>query len=206
MKNLIIILMLVGLFPSSINFIGNTAAFGQTRTILTTFTGVTYGTGYIPKHSGCAPESVTLFDTTACQWLYNGANAYAQNDLWQMAYDTAKKHLETCPSDFGNTAHDFGIMTQAMQNLGSTPELKAAYLAFLKSVLYYDTIHPEYFCKCVEAMEGAVPIPKDTMPGAGSRATNYGLAVVRWLILNTTCDTPGLRIEYNQSRQSQWEL
>ena len=161
--------------------------------------------GFVINHSGNTPQSLVGIDTAACQWLYNGANAYAQINIWQMAYDTAKKFLTTCPSDYPLTGHIFGITTQAIQGMGNSPELKAEYLGWLKSVLYDDTIHPEYFCACVEAIQSCVPLPNDTTPGWQSRTINYGLAVQRWLILNTACDSPTLWKEYKQSRLSQFE-
>jgi hypothetical protein len=116
---------------------------------------------------------------TSCGILYNEAMSYGNNRLWQMEYDTAMMYVDSCPYDqTGPSQAAFGLMTQACQQLGPTPDREAAYLAWLESVLYLNTTDPGYFCACVVAISGAIPLPIDTTAGAGSRATNYPLSVI----------------------------
>ena len=143
---------------------------------------------------------------TECQWLHGLSTSYENNHLWQQCYDTTKKFVETCPFDMPNASFAFSTMDAAVSELaGPNGPLRAAYLEWLKSVLYLNTIDPGYFCECVRSIGGALPIPNDTTAGAVSRETNIGLSVIQWLIVNTSCDSPFLSHLYDQSRRTQRE-
>jgi len=119
-----------------------------------------------------------------------------------MCYDTSKKFVEQCPHD-PNSFFGFDMMTDAVQNLGNSGPRRADYLSWLKSVLYLNTADPEYFCGCVEAIAGELPVPPTVWPDTGY---NYPLAVQQWLLQNTTCDTTALRQIYTDTRRTQFQM
>ncbi len=153
-------------------------------------------------------ESVALDTTSECQTLYGLGYEYNKNNLYQQGFDTIKRYVVTCPEHYA-IAHAFPMLTNCAHNLGSDipsgRAFRADYLVWLKSVLYLNTTNHEYFCACVLAMEGALPLPNDTTPGAGSRTINIGLAVDQWLLQHTSCDSPWLWQEYMGSRKTQYE-
>jgi hypothetical protein len=123
----------------------------------------------------------------------------------QNTYDTAKLFIEHCHND--PRAH-FVFLDITSSVGGGDATVRATTLAWLESVLYLNTQDPEYFCQCVQAIAGELPLPNDTSPGYLSRETNIGLSVYQWLIQNTACDTPGIRQVYDGARgqqYSQWQ-
>ena len=155
------------------------------------------GTGFVTKHTKAPKPLAQDSLPTGCQLLFNECNAYDNNQLWQMTYDTGMKLVEQCQDPNG-----FYFMTDAVNGLGNLGQLRADYFAWLKSVLYLNTTNPSYFCACVYAIPGELPVPNHIYPDTGY---NWGLAVLNWLIQNTTCDTPSLQKLYNRTRQTQIE-
>ena len=138
---------------------------------------------------------------TGCQWLYNYGHGACVNYLWQQCYDTLKKAIETCPL-YPQSWRAFFDMRTAVQSLASSNlALWVTFHNWLESVLYLNTSDPEYFCQCVESLPFVQA--SDTTVALVSKATNRGLAVLRWLLQNTTCDTPVLWREYEDGRGSQ---
>jgi hypothetical protein len=186
------------------NLISYSATVGQALTSASTFSGISceFGTGYIAKHSDNRPASADSVPT-GCQHLINAVNAYSSNFLWQMCYDTAKYFIETCPQ-FTQSWRAFDYMDGAVQALWiSDTASYFKYQQWLKSVLYLNTTDPEYFCACVESISGTFKYAGDTSKQAYSRSANRGLAVGKWLLDHTTCDTASLRRNYKNTRDDQ---
>ncbi len=153
-------------------------------------------------------SGVTNDSSDACTNSYIVGYLAARNSQWQVALDTLKRFIETCPHN-ENAPRAISFLGDAMAHLDHGDSLfRDSYLRWLESVLYLNTTNSEYFCQCVQQIAGALPFPRDKTAGYVSRNTNMSLAVYRWLILNTTCDTPYLWQLYSQSREtqlSQWE-
>ena len=149
------------------------------------------------------PASMPQSPATYCDTLFgNGIYAYPPNKQWQKCYDTLRKFIEYCPN-YPQSYRAFNQMTTAVQALADPSDaIYDSYRSWLESVLYLNTIDPEYFCACVEAMP--FPDPADSTPALIQRGTNRQLAVIRWLLQNTNCDTAGLRRDYNMSRKYQF--
>jgi hypothetical protein len=186
------------------NLISYTAAAGQALTAASTFSGISCesGTGYIAKHSDNRPTSADSVPT-GCQHLINAVDSYSSNFLWQKCYDTAKHFIETCPK-FYQSWRAFNYMNEATQGLWLNDTASYyKYQQWLKSVLYLNTTDPEYFCVCVEAIAGTFKYAGDTAKQAFSRSENRGLAVIKWLLEHTSCDTASLRRIYKSTRDDQ---
>jgi hypothetical protein len=166
------------------------------------------GTGFVTKkQTGSKPESTDSVPT-GCQGLYNSAYGYDNNQMWQQAYNSGEQLVQQCANStlsFGHVSDAFGYITQAAEGLGNGNPLRSQTYAWLKSVLYLNTSDPEYFCQCVYAMAGEIPVPNHTDPDTGY---DWSLAVINWLIQNTDCDSSYLRQLYSGTRQQQihiWE-
>ncbi len=121
-----------------------------------------------------------------------------------MEYDTAKEYIEHCADSNTNGLRaeaGFLLMHQAAGELGNYNPLRANFYAWLKSVLYLNTTDPEYFCQCVEAIAGELPVPNHIYPDTG---INWGLAVINWLLQNTKCDSLSLARYFHNGRQEQY--
>ncbi len=142
-----------------------------------------------------------------CDNLYITGYEANSNQQWQVAFDTLTRLVDSCPNN-PNSFYAFEDISSAVVGLygAGGGSYRATYLAWLESVLYSNTTNPEYFCACAEEIGGYLPFPIDTLPGNTSRETNIALAVLYWLIHNTTCDTPALSQEYDLSRQTQLDF
>ena len=141
---------------------------------------------------------------TGCQLLYNLGHSYDNNHEPQKCYDTLKKFIETCPL-WPNSCLAFGHMMASVQSLQKDTSVWSRYRHWLESVLYLNRVDPEYFCICVENIAGTFVSSKDTTEQQAWAATNKSLAVIKWLLDHTTCDTGTLRREYVQARKGQYE-
>jgi hypothetical protein len=164
-----------------------------------------YG-GIVNKKKGAHPASATTLDTAMyCDTLYGeGMYYYPDLALWQQDYDTLKKFIEICPN-YPQSWRAFSVLAGAAQNVNGPDDAVMFQLqAWLESVLYLNTTDPEYFCQCVEAM----PLPDlaDSTPALGQLGTDRGLALDRWLLQHTTCDTAALRADYDNGRKEQYYL
>jgi len=154
-------------------------------------------------HSSLSVQNDT---TTVCNQLWFSGDNYSENHQFQQAFDTLRYFIETCPHNAFAPSTFLSISSAMVEIHGpGGGSYRATYEAWLGSVLYLDTTNPEYYCACAEQVAGYLPLPHDTLPGYFSRWTNIPLSVIDWLIHNTTCDTPALSQEYDQSRQSQLE-
>ena len=67
-------------------------------------------------------------------------------------------------------------------------------------------IDPEYFCSCVEEIGGSFShINTFSRQEANTQGVNTGLAIIKWLLQNTNCDTTLLRKDYSQDRYAQYQ-
>ncbi len=130
-------------------------------------------------------------------WNYQGAHN------WQALYDTTMKFIDSCYNDPWAPAM-FQEISAAEQSLEPNDTgLWLQYQLWLESVLYLNTTNPDYFCQCVENMVVGNP-SDDTSELLAWKGMNKGLAVLRWLIQNTTCDTPRLLNMFYGARASQY--
>jgi hypothetical protein len=163
--------------------------------------------GFKSKCKGAKPEDVNSL--TPCRRELNQGISYESNNQYQMAYDTLMAYVDTCYND-ALSYEAFNTMSGSVDFLSvNNPNLWVQYRMWLESVLYLNTTNPEYFCQCVEAIAGTWSSPSDTTPALGSLATNKSLAVLAWLMKNTSCDTPYLWQQYEGGRNGQvqqWQL
>ncbi len=138
--------------------------------------------------------------------LYWAGYFASENKEWRIAFDSLTQFIDSCPNN-AFAPHAFAQISSAVAGLyGMTGgDYRATFLNWLESVLYLNTTNPEYFCADVEVMAQAMPLPTDTSTGWQSRQVNTPLAIFRWLIQNTTCDTPALAQEYDHTRETQLE-
>jgi|GEM_PF-1457217 len=163
--------------------------------------------GYIAQPSKeSKPQSVLDTSQAACEQLYYWGLGLSNNQKWLPSYDSLKKFVETCPNA-PDAYRAFDLMSQDVQQLERTDTaLWSSYQIWLRSVLYLNTTNPEYFCQCLASISGFLYYPgKPVSDSALLKQTNVNLAVLRWEILNTSCDTPFLWQEYKQSRLSQYQ-
>jgi hypothetical protein len=149
------------------------------------------------------PMSI-MDDTENCDSLRFMVWNYAGAGQWQHCFDTAKKFIETCYDNW-YAPYMFQYLQTAFQPLATADSsLYCPYQAWLESVLYLNTTNPEYFCACVEHF---VLCPQTDTGGEeeGWKELNKNLAILRWLIQNTTCDTPMIQNEFEGARASQYE-
>jgi hypothetical protein len=148
------------------------------------------------------PLSIASDTGNNCDSLRFKIYNYQGAGQWQQCYDTTMKFIETCYDNYWAPAmfQEFNAARQSLEGTDSTFWLQSQ--LWLQSVLYLNTTNPEYFCACVEAMQ--VAPPTDTGEVQGWIDLNKGLAVLRWLIQNTTCDTPTLQNEFDGARASQY--
>jgi hypothetical protein len=162
-------------------------------------------TGHVTLNSLPAktnPDSPTASDSvpTGCQLLYNEGYSYGTNREFQKEYDTLKKFIEACPL-WPQSWRAFQEM------LSAVPYDSASFARFrnwLESVLYLNTVDPEYFCQDVYTIAGTFYTGHDTTMQLRSKGTNTPLAVYQWLLEHTDCDTQGLRYDYNSGRGEQY--
>jgi hypothetical protein len=160
------------------------------------------------KHDLGSP-TLSLDSTKDCQVLYAWGVEFEQDGRDQEAYDTLRKFVESCPwHPYAPNA--FGTMDGPASHLASKdPAIWNQYREWLESVLYLNTINPQYFCACVESISGTMYSDADTTFILRLEGTNRSLAIIKWLLDNTDCDTAMNRMDYDQSRASQiatWKL
>lgn len=144
-------------------------------------------------------------DTENCDSLRFKIYNYSGSGKWQQLYDTTKKFIETCYNNYWAPAM-FQEFSTALQPLaGTDTTLWVQGRLWLESVLYLNTTNPEYFCACVEAIAGTFHSPSDTSETLYWKEENRGMSIGRWLIQNTTCDTPFLQNQFYATRASQYQ-
>jgi hypothetical protein len=132
------------------------------------------------------------FDTSNCAELLWSGDNYLSNMQWQQAFDTLTYVIEHCYNAQDASDAFWGLSTAVVGLYGPYGgSYRATFLTWLESVLYLNA-SDAWFCSDAEIIAGYLPLPHDTLPGSSSRATNISLAVLYWLIHNTTCDTPAL--------------
>ena len=153
---------------------------------------------------GARPQSLASLPDS-CQLLFNHGQAYLQEAKYQMCFDTLKTYIEHC----ANSPQSYF----AFQRLGGAAggisgefnqPFWEDYRSWLESVLYLNTTDPEYFCQCEDAIAGTWP-GTDSSEQAGWRSDNIQLAVSKWLLENTKCDSSLLARGWRATRQSMYE-
>ena len=209
-----------GLLWTPSSSIGNFQASGSTTLTysafhpntffsLQTFSGISCGTGWgggdVAKNSKNTTLAIQDDSSSNCTNMYFNGYFASKSREWQQAFDSLTRFIDSCPNN-PHAPDAFSQISGAVAGIygptGGT--YRATFLAWLESVLYLNT-SDSYFCSDVEVMSSAMPLPADTAPGTYSREINIPLAVLRWLIQNTTCDTPQLAQEYDRGRETQLE-
>ena len=136
-----------------------------------------------------------------CDSLWTKINYYDGYRDWQDLYDSARAFVMHCTED-PRVGSMFGYIWAAAEQLaGRDTSMWRKYLSWMESVLYLNT-SDDYFCVCVEHFSFK---PTDTAgETAYWRQQNKGLALLRWLIQNTDCDTALLKANYNATRAGQY--
>lgn len=160
------------------------------------------------KKAGWIVLSILLFHPTiifsqpdSCvklrTWL--GINPQSQ-ELYKKQYDTLRRYVESCAvldNDWSYTAFnqisaDVSYYTQDDTNRFNV------YRDWLLSVVFLNTVNPYYYCACVEAMIA-------TYQYGPYSYTNAPLAVMKFLLENHNCASPGLQETYDQTIKSRHE-
>jgi hypothetical protein len=160
------------------------------------------GAGEISHQKSIAPQQLLDGVPTGCQLLFNKGDYYFINGQNQKCYDTLKLFIEQCPL-FYQSWGAFPDMTGVVVGLASDTSIWLRYRNWLESVLYLNTVDPEYFCQCVGALSSTFSQSSDTTAALRSKATNRALAVIKWLLDNTKCDTSGNQYTYQSGRREQ---
>lgn len=125
--------------------------------------------------------------------LFNKGHAYVNDGLWQKGYDTLQHFVENCPSH-PQSHLAFARLHAAMQGLEVTDTMiRLKHREWLKSVLNLPTSNPFYWCKGVQFIAGTYA------------SMNEALAIIKFLIDETDCNSQGLRDLYDESRRSQYD-
>ena len=161
-------------------------------------------TGVVDSNPSSKPQSTLDSLPTGCQMTFNTGMSAEDNFLWQICYDSLKYFIEHCAQE--PYAHEaFSSMSDAVSKFTDTESI-TRYREWLESVMYLNTIDPEYFCAVVEN----IAFSKYDYPGYDTslsirlKAGNTALAILQWLIQNTNCDSAYVRSQYTKSRQSQY--
>jgi len=145
-------------------------------------------------------------DTENCDSLWFKIGEFEGGQDYQSVYDSTKKFIEICYNDYRAPSMFSQYFSSSLQILaGGDTSLWLESRLWLESVLYLNTTNPEYFCACVEAIAGTFHSASDTSEALYWKEENCGLAIGRWLIQNTTCDTPLIQNNFNATRSSQYE-
>ncbi len=162
--------------------------------------------------SGSAPLSVDSISDT-CTFLLNYGNSLSQFQSWQSSYDTLQLFIDRCAlrtrswSAFGSLGSDVQNLLPTAYNFPEDSTIYAQYRTWLYSVLYLNTTDPEYFCQCVEQIFGTFGYVRvDTANEQSFIADNFGIAVDRWLLLNTNCDSSQEWANWQYARSQQRQL
>ncbi len=151
--------------------------------------------------SGSPVTSDTTYDETLCDSLFYAVELLEGAREWQQTYDSAEAFIETCYNS-PNAPMMFGVFASAWEQIAGHDSAKMAQgQRWLESVLYLNTTNPEYFCACVEHF--GIWWPDTGGETHAWRSENRTLAIDRWLIQNTSCDTPHIQGWYDASRESQ---
>ena len=157
------------------------------------------------KHSDLQPQSI-LSDSASCAVRWAEVYSYEEKQQWQEIYDTGKLLVDSCYNNYQGMEGIFGFLSGAVQQLYiADTNIYSEYNQWLESVLYLNTTDPQYFCDCAVQLSGTLTSNpnKDTTETLNWKALNRGLAVLNWLVQNTTCDTPQIAGEIKSARSTQ---
>ncbi len=165
------------------------------------------GPASVQQNSGWSEMGSLSFleDTENCDTLRFKIWNYQGGSQWQQLYDSTKKFIETCYNNYWAPSmfQEFSAALQPLATADSSLWLEGR--QWLESVLYLNTTNPSYFCACLDAIGATFNSPSDTTETLLWAEQNRQLALARWEIENTTCDTPILENQFNDTRISQYE-
>ncbi|HET9135984.1 MAG TPA: T9SS type A sorting domain-containing protein [Candidatus Kapabacteria bacterium] len=121
-------------------------------------------------------------------------------DMYKMQYDTLRHYVESCAlldNDF--SYHAFNDLNSDVSYYDTQDTTRFnKYRDWLLSVVFLNTINPGYYCACVGAMI-------NTYQYGPYNYTNAPLAVMKFLLDNSNCKSPGLQEFYNNTINSRHE-
>ncbi|HYM19936.1 MAG TPA: T9SS type A sorting domain-containing protein [Candidatus Kapabacteria bacterium] len=164
------------------------------------------GSGFSIKAKNVMPQTINssedMMDSCKSQWKWMQDISPATQDQYKIQYDSLRHYIETCAlvdSDWSYQA--FTTLDVDVQDYNPTDTTRYdRYRDWLLSVLYLNP-NPHYFCACVESISGTYAA------GIYHNVPNAGLAVIKYLIDNKSCNSQGLDSTYSwsiQSRHQQW--
>jgi hypothetical protein len=107
----------------------------------------------------------------------------------KLQYDTLRLYIEHCAVSDPVSWYFFGNINGAVQFMSADTNRFLPYRAWLISVLYLNTIQPEYFCACMGSIYSTFQFGDHKIVG--------GLAIMDWLRKNhNECWDSGLDKEY----------
>jgi hypothetical protein len=154
------------------------------------------------------PHSLAISDSVPCSVAYNQLYNYLTNKQWQLLCDSGKAFVERCYSYVPFVYNVFSELANAVQVLSHNDTgLYLRHREWLKTVVYLNTWDPEYFCKAISAIGGTYVSYSDTTEQLYWKEQNRQLAIAKWLIENTSCDSArhNLSGSYDWTRKSQRE-
>jgi hypothetical protein len=128
-----------------------------------------------------------------CQHLrqWGAVHPGANQALAKLQYDTLRLYIEHCALSDSISYGYFAKINASVQLMSADTNRFLPYRTWLISVLYLNTIQPEYFCACM----GAIYSTFDW----GDHQVVGGLAVMDWLRKNhRECWSGGMDLEYSR--------
>ncbi len=150
----------------------------------------------------------TIINHDTCSYLLGVGQSLSQFQEWQDSYDTLQLFIDRCA--YGTDSWQaFGALGSDVQNFltgnySQDSSTYAQYRSWLYSVLYLNTAVPEYFCADVGQIFGSFGyVNNDTTNQQRIRDQNRGIAFLKWLILNTDCDSSQEWADWQSIRKQQ---
>jgi len=144
-------------------------------------------------------QSIQSPPTDTCGRWHNWCGVKPQTqEEFRMQRDTLMHYIESCAAN-EDSYEIFSALTTAIHRYNEQDTNRYnSYRDWLLSVLYLNTTSPYYYCACVEAMI-------TTYQYGPYNYTNAPLAVMKFLLENGNCSSPGLQDTYNQTLRSRHE-
>lgn len=137
------------------------------------------------------------------QQYYRGSGLAQSTGHRKAGYDTLKRFVETCAPEGKVTTWDaFPNMDGAIQYMGGPMTRYLEYRDWLKTVLYLDQIHPEYYCAAARSI--VFTFIRD---GSYTHNLPAQLAIFQYLLESGKClsDSAIWRRGYDEGRAEQYK-
>ena len=145
----------------------------------------------VPKLKPLAVQDTSVMDSCTRLGMWLGANPSTQ-EYFQIQYDSLRAYIEHCAMVDG-AYEAFNVMTGDVANIDLQDTTRYdVFRSWLLSVLYLNP-NPIYFCSCVEAISHTYDA------GEYHHVPNAALAVLKFLIDDSNCVSPGLIAVYDNS-------